>query len=709
MQAVSNATPLTAVDIVVIDSETTGLDPRKARIVELAAVRLVAGQLLRETALRRLVRPDEPVPAAATAVHGIDAAKLADAPRFAEVWPEFAASIGDAVVVGHTVGFDLAVLKRECERAGLHWTQPRSLDTRLLAEAAEPNLAGYTLEQLAAWLGVDVVDRHSALGDALTTGAIFCALLPKLRDRGVRTLGEALSASRTLSEAQSGKLGGVPAGPTTISEGPGSDQPLTRIDTYPYRHRVRDVMRAPARVVSAETRVGSALDILMRERISSVFVAANGQTEPAQPSVMGILTERDVLRALAERGAPALELPASQISSRPLAAVPAGAFVYRAIGRMSRLKVRHLGVTDDAGIVCGALSARDLLRLRAHDAVSLGDAIDEAKDVPDLGRAWAKLPAVAAGLLSEGLAGIDVAAVISQELGALTRAAAVVAERRMADAGEGGPPCHYALVVLGSAGRGESLLAMDQDNALIFADGVPDGPEDRWFARLGAHVDAILDEVGVPTCKGGVMARNAQWRGSVATWTDRIRHWTSRSSAQDLLSVDIFFDLRPVHGDVGMAEAVWRSGFDMAKGNVQFAKLLAEAVGQGPRGLSWFGGLRTENGRIDLKRTGLFEVVATARAPAICRHVVARSTPARLEGLRELVPGAAADLDALAEAQRVFLDLILAQQIRDIAAGTPASNKVAVAGLSAKDRTQLRTALGAMRHLDVLRRDLLFA
>ena len=79
----------------------------------------------------------------------------------------------------------------------------------------------------------------------------------------------------------------------------------------------------------------------------------------------GIVTEHNILRAIARFYAAALELPVRQIMSRPLGAVSSDAFVYRAIGRMNRLKTRHLGVVDEAGHVVGALSARDLLRLRA--------------------------------------------------------------------------------------------------------------------------------------------------------------------------------------------------------------------------------------------------------------------------------------------------------------------------------------------------------
>ena len=547
MPAISNATPLMALDAVVIDTETTSLDPAKARIVEIAAVRLTGGRVEIDDAFVRLVRPDEAVPASAVAIHHIDDAKLASAPGFGQVWPELLAFIGNAVVIGHTLGFDLAVLKRECEREDARFSRPRTLDTRLLAQVAEPNLASFTLEGLSSWLGIEIKNRHSALGDAVATARIFCALVPKLRAGGIRTLGEAIEASRALTHVldEQHRAGWVEA-----VESPGrvdAERTLRRIDSYPYRHRVRDVMRAPAEFVAAETKVSEALARLMEERISSLYVpTAKGDGANPSAARMGIITERDILRAVADQGGAALALPVEQLASEPLAVIPADAFVYRAIGRMNRLKVRHLGVVDEAGCIIGALSARDLLRLRAGEAVALGDEIDAAPDIPALGRAWAKLPAVVGSLVAEDVSAPDIAAVISDEVAALTRQAAVIAEARMRDAGHGGPMCPYAVAVLGSAGRGESLLTMDQDNALVFAQGTPGSAEDQWFAQFGAHIADILHEVGVPYCKGGVMAKNPQWRGSLATWQERIRDWIGRSNPQSLLSVDIFFDMRAV-------------------------------------------------------------------------------------------------------------------------------------------------------------------
>ncbi len=353
----------------------------------------------------------------------------------------------------------------------------------------------------------------------------------------------------------------------------------------------------------------------------------------------GIITERDALRAVAAHGAEALARPVGAFASKPLVAVQAAGFVYRALSLMSRFNFRHLGVEDENGELCGIVTSRDLLRLRAQEATILGDSLDRADDVPTLAAAWARLPQAVGALLAEEVSGRDIAAVISRELCALTRRAGVLAERRMKEEGQGDTPCPYALCVLGSGGRDESMLAMDQDNAIVFAEGEPGGTADLWFARLGGMVADILHEVGVPYCEGGVMGRNEQWRGSLATWRARVSDWITRSKPEDLLSVDIFFDLVGVHGDPALAQELWRGGFDAAQGNAAFAKLLADAPGGMPPGLNFFGGLRAQNGRIDLKLVGLFGIVSTARVLAVRYHLLERSTPARLAAAAALGRG----------------------------------------------------------------------
>jgi DNA polymerase-3 subunit epsilon/CBS domain-containing protein len=421
----------------------------------------------------------------------------------------------------------------------------------------------------------------------------------------------------------------------------------------------------------------------------------------------GILTERDVLRAVAAGGSEALGAPAGFFASRPLQSVRADGFIYRAIGRMGRLKIRHLGVIDAAGELVGAVSARDLLRLRGSEALSLGDGIETATDAPALAAAWSPLPHVAEALLAEGFEAVDIAAVISRELAAATRRASELAEASLLAEGEE-TPCSYAVLVLGSAGRGESLLALDQDNAVVFQSGDPDGPEDRYFASLGKRMADTLDAAGIPYCKGRVMAREPAWRGSIETWHARIEQWLAEASPQDLLSVDIFFDAETVHGDIRLGDSVIGEAHSRASQAPQFVKLLAEASPQPPSAFGLLGGLRTEAGRIDLKLAALLPIVSASRVLAMRHGIVARSTQARLDALARMERGGGADLAAIRGAHRTVLGAILRQQVRDIHAGVPAGSRVEIAPLTRRQKDDLKRALGVVPSLQDLVRNLLF-
>ena len=98
------------------------------------------------------------------------------------------------------------------------------------------------------------------------------------------------------------------------------------------------------------------------------------------------------------------------------------------------------------------------------------------------------------------------------------------------------PAAPWCVLLLGSGGRGESLLSADQDNAIVHAGSEED---DAWFAALGSHLADLLDEAGVRRCQGGIMAANAEWRGSVPAWRERVAGWLRRSAPEDLLHVDI--------------------------------------------------------------------------------------------------------------------------------------------------------------------------
>ena len=197
-------TPLSALTFTVFDTETTGLSPSGGdEIISIGAVRIVNGRLLEHECFDRLVRPRRPVGEQALQVHGIGDEMLQDQPALEQVLPGFARFCADTVLVAHNAAFDMRFLELARERTGVAFEQP-VLDTLLLSEAVHAGRASdeHHLEQIAERLGVAVLGRHTALGDAIVTGEVLLKLLPLLAERGVHTLGQARDASQRTSHAR---------------------------------------------------------------------------------------------------------------------------------------------------------------------------------------------------------------------------------------------------------------------------------------------------------------------------------------------------------------------------------------------------------------------------------------------------------------------------------------------------------------------------
>jgi CBS domain-containing protein len=678
------STPLIALDAVVLDTETTGLDARTARLVQIGVLPFAGGRLRPEERFERLVNPGQKIPKSAVAVHGITDAMIADAPSFKDIAGPFEAYIGRAVVVGHAIAYDLAVLEREYGLAGRPLPPFRSLCVRTLARVAAPSLADYGLEGLCGWLGIELKGRHTAMGDAQAAGEVFRALIPLLRARNIRTLAEAEAASRALAEREAASASGfLPATPR-----PGEDtRVLARIDSFPYRHRVREVMSAPPVFAAPETTVREVMRMLIEKRISSVFVhTASGAT--------GIVTERDLLRAIDASGEAALATPIGTIAKAPLQTLPEDAFLYRAIGRIERLGFRHLGVSDAHGRVVGAVTTRNLLRHRATTAIVLGDAIDSATSAAELAAAWGRLTLMAKSLMEEEVDPRTISLVVSSEICAMTRRAAELAEQQMGAAGLGPPPVPFAVLVLGSAGRGESQLAADQDNAIVYAEGDEGGPADQYFEQLAARMNETLDAAGVPLCKGGVMARNRAWRKSVADWRATVDKWIVGQRPAHLLNVDIFFDAVPVHGAAELAQAIWEHAYARAHAAIDFQNLLIETTRERGSAFTLLGRFRLDaTRRIDLKKHGLMPVFTAARVLSIRHDVRARSTEERLNGVAAKGGASPALVQSIVDAQRTILAAVLSQQLVDTEAGVPLSVRVAPERFSKRTRARLKAAV----------------
>jgi DNA polymerase III subunit epsilon len=194
-QTWSDDTPLDAVRFVVLDSETTGLNPRIDRLVTIGAVAVRNGEILLDDAFDALIRVDENT--SAVTVHGVTRDESRAGMEEAEAIERFLDYLGDGVIVGHHIDHDIITFDAACERRwGLRLCN-RSLDTMDLTLhlerdggfAGRPPIRRYTLDALCELFGVLPHDRHTASGDAFITAQVFLRLLRLASRHGRQTLG----------------------------------------------------------------------------------------------------------------------------------------------------------------------------------------------------------------------------------------------------------------------------------------------------------------------------------------------------------------------------------------------------------------------------------------------------------------------------------------------------------------------------------------
>jgi CBS domain-containing protein len=363
-------------------------------------------------------------------------------------------------------------------------------------------------------------------------------------------------------------------------------------------------------------------------------------------------------------------------------------------------------VLDPVGRPIGMVTARALLRLRAGQSLAIGDAVETAPDSAALRAAHDQLPDLARALLAEGIGASETSAVLSAITRDITARAAELAEQATL-ASDGVSPAPWCLLVLGSAGRGESLLAPDQDNALIVADRGA-AQIDGWFLRFAEKINVMLDDAGIPFCKGNVMARNRAWRRSVGEWQTAIEAWTAKPEGEALLNVDIFFDSVPVAGEHDLARHVMDHARETARDALPFLRLLAEAGTAHRPPLGLFGGMKLDGqGRVDLKRGGLLPIVSGARVMALKLGSEAVRTGERLQAAVEAGRLGSDNGEGLEQARQAIAEAILRQQIADRAAGQEAGNRVDPRQLTRAQRTELKAALADAGEAATLVQDVL--
>ena len=452
------------------------------------------------------------------------------------------------------------------------------------------------------------------------------------------------------------------------------------------------LMKGDPLICAPHASVRSAVEAMHAARVGSVVVT------DAERRPRGIFTLHD-LRAVVAAGSH-LDEPLDSVMSAEPVTLDRDTYAFEAVVEMARHHIRHMIITDDAGHLAGVISERDIFALQRINLVHLTRSITAAASVEALVTARGQVGALIDSMMAHG-AGVEQITRIITLLNdrTVTRAIELVIDER------GDPGVAFTWIAFGSEGRSEQTRVTDQDNGLLFdpAGEAPDQVRERLlpFAR---RINEVLDACGFTLCTGNVMASNPALCLSFAEWEQTFRGMVGSATPENLLNSTIYFDFRPIRGDMAAGERLHQRVVDMAAGNSVFLHTLAANCLAIKPPLGVFRDFVTDKDadgvqRLDLKVRGLTPFVDAARVMALQAGIVESNTPARLRGLVDA--GVLSDEDGGAfERSFAFVQLLrMREHQRQAACGETMGNRLDPDELNPMDRRILKEAFREARRL----------
>jgi len=442
----------------------------------------------------------------------------------------------------------------------------------------------------------------------------------------------------------------------------------------------------------ADVTITEAVEAMHTRKVGSVLIVDEGGR------ASGIFTLHD-LRAVVADGRD-LSAPLHTVMTADPLTLDVDTYAFEAIVEMARHHIRHMIVTHHDGRVAGVISERDIFALQRIDLVHLTRAISGATSVDGLVQARRRVGALIDSMMAHG-AGVEQITRIITLLNdrTVTRAIELVLEE------QGDPGIAFTWIAFGSEGRSEQTLVTDQDNGILFDPGGEDPEQVRErLLPMAWRINEVLDECGFTLCTGNIMASNPKLCLSFAEWEETFRAMVASATPEHLLNSTIYFDFRPIWGDLAAGEALHRRVVEMAANNSLFLHTLAGNCMAIRPPLGVFRDFVTERGsdgtqRLDLKIRGLTPFVDGARVLALQAGISESNTPMRFRGLVEADVLSEEDAGAY-ERSFAFVQLLrMREHQRQAAAGESMHNRLDPDDLNPMDRRILKEAFREARRL----------
>jgi signal-transduction protein with cAMP-binding, CBS, and nucleotidyltransferase domain/PAS domain-containing protein len=375
---------------------------------------------------------------------------------------------------------------------------------------------------------------------------------------------------------------------------------------------VRSIMRPPV-LCSENFRVARAV-YLMKENDIQAIIVTNLQGEP-----MGIIDEAAIGLKLAEGGSSDTEV--FRWMSSPPVYIKSEAKISEAFEKILNSQNRCLLVASDENHAEGMITCSELLKSFFSAPDLINAEIEKASSIAALRTVFLRSLKLAISMILGKADPYSVSLFLSSVADTIyKRVLAICIEEA------GAPPCRFAFILTGSAGRREPSLSTDQDNAVIFENLSGDHLKhaNNYFLTLGKKVNDLLAAVGYKECKGGNMAGNQEWCQPVDRWKEYFSSWIKTPGPEELLEVSIFFDFRFCYGDSQLADELRRFVQNDLKTNDIYFHYMTNAWKQFNPSAA-----QLSTGNTDIKRI-LLPLTGVIRLYALKHSTNSLSTPERI-------------------------------------------------------------------------------
>ncbi len=457
-----------------------------------------------------------------------------------------------------------------------------------------------------------------------------------------------------------------------------------------------DIATRNVATASEDISIREASAIMADRNISSLVLLDSA----GMPS--GMMTDKDLRNKVVSKGRDP-EGRAGDIMSIALIKAEERDHCFEALVKMIRYNIHHLLVVGK-GELKGILTSHDLMLLQGTSPLSVAREIEGQDTIDGLMPPAAKINGIITILIREGAKASAITKIITEVNDRLLRKVIEITESRL-----GRPPRAYCWIAFGSEGRREQTFRTDQDNAIIYDDhGGDDEDTARYFAEFGARMKDALARCGFPPCSADYMASNPKWRQPLSVWKRTFADWVQEPAPEQILRSLIFFDFRPIHGDLLLAERLRAYLGQIVRERELFLAHMAATVLKNRPPLGLFGRFVCDRsgpheGKFNIKINGLGPIIDLARLSALEQKVYHTSTLERLAEVKDRCHTLGPFADDLTQAFEFLMSLRLRHQYEARQEGREPDNFIDPRRLGTLERTLLkesfRLAIGAQEVL----------